>query len=189
MKLGLFPLPVFLLPQGVTKLRIFEQRYIRLVQESAGDIGFVIASPHMTFDPPSAANNWGSWVKIIDFCMGDDGLLLIDVKCQSMVKINSMEIESDGLKKGDVSLYSHWVDASFTPMQQDAHTIQKQLHLLFQQNPQLSELYEKKHFSSLVWVCQRWLELLPLKPNEQNLFVQSDSFDQCYQFLRSVILE
>ncbi len=29
--LPIFPLPVFLLPKGVTRLRIFEERYLKMV--------------------------------------------------------------------------------------------------------------------------------------------------------------
>lgn len=189
MQLALFPLPVFLLPGGVTRLRIFEQRYIRLVQESAGDVGFVLASPYISFEPNVEENNWGAWVKIIDFETGDDGLLLIDIKCEEMVKIHSMSIENDGLKRGSVSTFSHWSDEILNLSSGKVNQqLTKQLQTLYRENPALAALYPRPNFDSLTWVCQRWLEILPLKPDEQNLFVQPDSFAKGYEFLQSVVI-
>jgi len=39
--LPIFPLPVFLLPGGVTKLRIFEPRYLKMVSTASSGQGFV----------------------------------------------------------------------------------------------------------------------------------------------------
>ena len=45
MKRAIFPLPVFILPEGATKLRIFEQRYLDMVKEAAKDnTGFVVCT-------------------------------------------------------------------------------------------------------------------------------------------------
>ncbi len=63
MQLGLFPLPLFLLPGGITKLRIFEPRYVRLVKESmANNQGFVLAMKEGDELCP-----YGTHVDIIDF--------------------------------------------------------------------------------------------------------------------------
>ena len=189
MKLGLFPLPLFLLPGGITRLRVFEPRYVRLVQESAGNEGFVIASAFMSFEPADEQANWGSWVKIIDFSMGDDGLLLIDVQCGSLVTISSFDIEDDGLKRGDVIPFAHWIEPGKqfdTPQSQAMCDALKQV---FEQQEQLQSLYAETHFDSLLWTSQRWAELLPLKPAEQNSFVKPDSFPAFYEFAKNIILE
>jgi hypothetical protein len=187
MNLAYFPLPIFLLPGGVTKLRVFEQRYIRLVQESAGDIGFVIASPLMAFDPNCAHANWGSWVKIIDFSTGDDGLLHIDVQCQQMVRLLDVTIESDGLKRGNVEVYEHWQSQQQSSDDDQIRLLHNTLVKLFEQNPMLEELYPRPDFEQPEWVLRRWLEVLPLKDDDKNMFVKPDSFNDALDFVFSIV--
>ena len=194
MKLALFPLPVFLLPGGVTRLRVFEQRYIRLVQESAGEVGFVIAPiknlPAIESKAIDCHLNWGSWVKIIDFATGEDGLLEIDVQCEAMARIYSFEVESDNLKRADVELYNHWQESiDVKQIQLPINKLTQQLQTVFKVNPELSKIYPETKFDCSGWVCQRWLELLPLKQAEQNLFAQSGSLDRAAQFLSEIVFE
>ncbi len=210
MNLPLFPLPIFLLPGGVSRLRVFEARYTRLVQESAGGRGFVIfpinnlnalnediretdgdASDHDT--------NWGSWVKIINFEIGPDGLLLIDVKCEQMVRVKDVEIEHDGLKRAKIESYSFWGDDTYVNNENstlelchgfDEYTqLKANLTNVFEQNQKIASLYSETKFDVCSWVCQRWLELLPLKQSEQNIFAQPKSFGKAKQFLSSIVFE
>lgn len=194
MKLALFPLPVFLLPEGVTRLRVFEPRYIRLVQESAGETGFVV----LPINNLSAVEknstdknlNWGSLVKIIDFSQGKDGLLHIDVKCESMVRVSNVEIESDGLKKAFIEVFNHWEQhPSASKEISCAESLTEELKTVFVQNPDLAKIYYETKFDCPVWVCQRWLELLPLKQSEQNLFAQPTSLSRANEFLTEIVFE
>lgn len=199
MNRALFPLPVFLLPGGITRLRVFEARYIRLVQESAGDIGFVIVplgnlpiidGQQCLETQEVKKESWGSFVKIIDFEKGEDGLLLIDVMCENLVHIQSVEQEQDGLRKADIALLDDWVNDDINQSkayQEATNTLSLQLKQIFDLNPELEDLYAETHFDDPVWVCQRWLELLPLSPQEMNVFVQPAAFNQSIQFLTSVV--
>lgn len=193
MKRALFPLPIFLLPGGRTRLRVFEPRYKRLVKESAGSVGFVI----MPFDNlPNLDDElcrWGSLVSIIDFETGEDGLLNIDVECTAMVDVYQFEIEEDGLKRGECEPKDeHWPAATIDPefaVSDDYCRLSDNLNSVFVHNPELAELYDETRFDSAKWVCQRWLELLPLKRQEQNIFAQSKSFKRAFQFLSSIVFE
>ena len=82
MNIPIFPLSIYLLPQGITRLRIFEQRYLNMVKNVHKTNGFVISyyqdSPNL--DIESKISAWGSWVEIVNFMQGDDGILVIDVK-------------------------------------------------------------------------------------------------------------
>lgn len=86
--LPIFPLPVFLLPNGITRLRIFEPRYLKLVKIASTEQGFIILL--QSEKPETTDITWGSWVEIINFDSGEDGVLEIDVKCKSLVKILSI---------------------------------------------------------------------------------------------------
>ena len=186
MQLGYFPLPVFLLPGGITKLRVFEQRYIRLVQEAAGDTGFAITCPLMSFDPSCDEYNWGSWVKIVDFETGDDGLLHIDVQCIEMVKLKDLTIDDDGLKRGNVELYRHWAENLDADRSED-NILSQPLRHLFEQHTFLQNLYKQPLFESQPWVVSRWLELIPLQDEDKNRFVDPCSFEQAKDFVLDIL--
>jgi uncharacterized protein len=194
---AIFPLPIFLLPGGVTRLRVFEPRYIRLVQESAGDTGFVIL-PHKNLPiledglTSDTTFNWGSFVKIIDFEQGEEGLLHIDVQCETMVSIQDIRQESDGLRKGEVSTYEYWpkatIDRDLVSTSQML-SLTKNLQKMFELNPELDELYNQTQFNCPIWVCQRWLEILPLKQQDMNIFAQANSFEKTFNSLSTIIFE
>lgn len=193
MKRALFPLPVFLLPGGRTRLRVFEPRYKRLVKESVGETGFVILPYENLPNLDDPLCQWGSLVTIVDFEQGNDGLLHIDVECTEMVKVVDFEIEGDGLKRGELEKTTeHWplatIDAEFA-LSDDAKRLAENLQMVFEQHAELGDLYDSRDFESARWVCQRWLELLPLKREEQNVFAQSHSFKRAFQFLSSIVFE
>ena len=193
MTLALFPLPTFLLPGGITRLKIIEPRYLRLIHESVEDTGFVIATSLVNFEVTEEVANWGSWVKIVDFSMSEDELLTIDVQCQSMVSIESFEIEDDGLKRGEVHPYSHWHESQLGGHLKDqqlrnALTIQHALIQVFAQQESLSGLYSEPKFDSLLWACQRWVEILPLSRVQQNRFARPDSLSSACAFIQETLL-
>ncbi|GAL11330.1 hypothetical protein JCM19233_2316 [Vibrio astriarenae] len=61
------------------------------------------------------------------------------------------------------------------------------LRSVYENFPQISELYDSCHFDDAVWVAQRWLELLPLKVSHFDfLSVQANS-DEALVFLSHAI--
>ncbi|TYK66211.1 LON peptidase substrate-binding domain-containing protein [Colwellia echini] len=104
--LPIFPLPIFLLPEGITRLRIFEQRYLKMIKIASKGQGFVIWLNSQESSSPLI--KWGSWVEIINFDLGDDGVLEVDVKCKSLVDIISLNKDEDNLHFGVVNEKLHW---------------------------------------------------------------------------------
>ncbi|HBF45693.1 MAG TPA: peptidase S16, partial [Shewanella frigidimarina] len=95
-----------LLPQGYTQLRIFEPRYKRLVSESLkSGVGFGLC---MLADDKKTILPMGTLTQIIDFETLEDGLLGISVQGQKTFIINNVSVDSDGLKRADVSLIDSW---------------------------------------------------------------------------------
>ncbi|NTS76481.1 LON peptidase substrate-binding domain-containing protein [Catenovulum sp. SM1970] len=183
MQLAIFPLPIFLLPNGVTRLRIFEQRYIRMVKEAVQGDGFALSLYQE--DNEFGTSGWATWVKIIDFETLPDGLLSIDIQGQSMMKIDEVWYEEDKLRRGNLSLIPHWSPEVHS---EDTLDICDELKRVFEHNPQYSELYREPHFESATWVCQRWLEILPIENQEKAQFIQPNSFNQAKHFLNNIIL-
>lgn len=105
---------------GVTlPLRVFEQRYLRLVSESLkADTGFGVALIRSGSEV-GAAEVWplGLYVRIVDWSQGAEGLLHIDVAGRSRFRVLETFAEEDGLLMAEVEWLpdeeSHPVPESF----------------------------------------------------------------------------
>lgn len=165
--LPLFPLPMCLMPDGLAELRIFEPRYQRLVKEATQNgIGFGVspydAQSHQLFDV-------GCTAQIVDFKRREDGLLGIIIKGQQRFRLVSFSVEADGLKRGNVELLPHWPE-------HPVHTSDEH-HLAELLTPLLSGAYrDSPKPQSLTWICERWLEILPINlQTKQQLMCQNDA--------------
>lgn len=188
MNLPIFPLPVFLLPGGVTKLRIFEPRYLKMVSIASSGQGFIICLNDKNINTNSNVENtpWGSRVDIINFDQGDDGVLEIDVKCKSLVVINTIEQDSDNLNFGDVSYIEHWSEMLTDKVSGELST---SLECVFEDNDGLNDLYPQKILDDSHWVLARWLEILPIDLSVKNHFVINHNFQEAKEFVESIIFK
>jgi Lon protease-like protein len=186
LKLPIFPLPIFLLPEGVTKIRIFEPRYLKMVSIASKEGGFIILAERGNGSSSNYA--WGSWVEIINFDKGSDGILEIDVKCKSLVEINDVETDNDNLFFGDAKPIEHWSQTD-TEMNITLIELSKSLEDVFDNNDTLNELYQHKAISTPSWVIARWLELLPINLDIKATFVVEHNFEEAKEFVKSVIFK
>lgn len=179
MKIALFPLPLFLLPGGVTKLRIFEPRYIRLVKESLkNDSGFILA-----MQEKNTICKLGTLVKIIDFETLSDGLLGIDIQGCHRVKISDISQEKDRLWVGNAEILPDW-----QPLIESAGELGYQLDAVFQSHPNHAAQYQKNtNFNDTLWVCQRWLEILPLSNAQRQWFLAQTDARFAIDFISDVL--
>lgn len=182
--LPLFPLPVFLLPEGMTRLRIFEPRYLNMIKIATKNDGFGILF-HCASDD-SAFEDWASWVDIVNFDQGSDGVLIIDVKCKHLVSIKEIKADEQGLYFGQAQQQAHWA-----PQASDALTEQltQSLRHVFDTHEALKNVYQQVFNDQPVWVVSRWLELMPIEQQMKNVFIESTSFDSAKQFLSSIIIK
>ncbi|WP_063356251.1 LON peptidase substrate-binding domain-containing protein [Pseudoalteromonas luteoviolacea] len=172
MKLALFPLPIFLLPQGYTRLRIFEPRYLHMVKVAMKEgSGFVLC--HSDDASQCGVSKHGVYVEVVDFSQDKGGQLLIDVHATQRVTITNVSKDEMDLRHGDCEIITDplWIigeddELSFHEKLADL------LRDLFVINPQLNTLYKEKNYANPIWVAARWLELLPLTL-EQKLKIQS----------------
>jgi len=108
-EVSLFPLGMPLLPTVTLSLRIFEQRYLRLVSESLRDsrpFGVVpIRSGREVGEAPTIFT-WGSLVRITDWTQRDNGLLGIDIRADRVLQVQETWVEPDGLMQARVRLFS-----------------------------------------------------------------------------------
>ena len=99
-RVPLFPLSQPLYPGVSFRLRIFEQRYLRLVRESvSGGTPFAVV-PIISGREVGAAPEfypWGTLVNITDWEQQPDGLLGITIRGELRVRVTGSTVEKDGL--------------------------------------------------------------------------------------------
>lgn len=181
-----FPISIFLLPGGITRLRIFEPRYLKMVSLASDGSGFVIA-PSLNSDKKE--DRKGSWVEIINFGQGDDGVLEIDVKCKSLVSIlpdYSDEVKRDATSVQYVAVKEtvHWSQKKSTT---ELSTLATSLNDLFDNNDLLNELYDGNKDNNPYWLVARWLELLPIPFEVKNDFASHGSYREAKKLINSII--
>ena len=103
----LFPLQRLVFPGVAIPMRIFEQRYLRLVRESlAADAGFgvvpILEGREVGATPRIAP--LGTWVRIVDWSTLPDGLLGIEIRGERRLRVGAIHVEPDGLMRGEVTL-------------------------------------------------------------------------------------
>ncbi|MGL5360414.1 MAG: LON peptidase substrate-binding domain-containing protein [Shewanella sp.] len=182
MKLPLFPLPLCLLPEGYTQLRIFEPRYKRLVAESltsAQGFGLCLLDQQSNTIQPI-----GTLAHIVDFETLADGMLGIRVQGRQRFKLEHLEVESDGLKRGEIALLDNWPAMPITP---DERYLSDMLEQLFNQYPDHLLHYQKQQFNDIAWVCQRWLEILPVAASDKYACIKAQDHLIARDFIRAII--
>jgi Lon protease-like protein len=196
--LAIFPLPLFLLPSGVTRLRIFEPRYLTMIAQGSDGRGFVIISDDKSIK--GSLPNWGTRVQVVDFHSGEDGLLVVDVQAMHLVSLSEMTRSKDDLLFAKTRHQVHWSDLAIQPSlvaishpkisieDTRPHDLASVLKKLFGENHQLQKVYQQTYFDSPEWVSARFLEILPLSLNEKAKFIDALSLEQTKTFLYSLML-
>jgi len=194
-RLPIFPLPVFLLPEGITRLRLFEPRYLKMVGIASKEQGFVICLHKQNTQNAEKKTDiaphkiWGSWVDIINFGQGKDGLLEIDVKCKALVELHSFDQDKDKLHYANASLLEHWstTQSQPIPLNTSISRLSKSLINVIKNDDILSELYPKIPTANTTWLIARWLEILPIEQLAKHLFIEEYSLKQAKEFIETII--
>ncbi len=187
MHLALFPLPEFLLPGGKTRLRIIEPRYLRLVSEATpNNLGFVLCLQTKT----NAFFEIATRVSIYDFNRIQNNFLTIDIEAQERVLLSQFTTDKDGLLHADVRPY---INRSEQQLQlQDINSAQfnlasQMLKIVLINHPLYQGNIEQLPFENWAWVCQRWLELLPIDSDQKYRLANHHSIADTLNFVCQII--
>jgi Lon protease-like protein len=185
-QLALLPLTSHILPHGRLPLRIVEERYIRMIKESAkamSGFGVVMIDPNQS-GPFGRISSIGTHVDIIDFYPLDDGFLGINVEGSQRFIIDDITTESDGLKMANVHYISNWPDQKTTPKE---YYLAEKLEEIYVQHADINQLYTLKEMANISWVSQRWIELLPLSVSEKQLLLQQPDCNSTVAILKELM--
>jgi Lon protease-like protein len=186
-EIPLFPLSAHLLPGGRISLRIFEPRYVRMVKEAcAADTGFGICMLNAQGDKDKNEHIYpiGTFAKVIDFDLLDDGLLGVTVEGNDCFKIISIKTEPDDLRVGECQWSEAWPPRS---TEDSIAPIDEKLMEIFDQYPELQSLYQNPKFEDPLWVIYRWLELLPVNAEHKQQLLQQKDCVKALDFLTQLV--
>jgi hypothetical protein len=187
MKCPLFPLSAHILPEGRMALRIFEPRYVRMVKEAcAQGTGFVICMLNSKGQKELNTHIFptGTYCKVIDFDLLEDGLLGITIEGINCVTISNIETEKDGLRVADCADVKIW-SCSFDI--QDLAPMNERLGEIFDTYQEVSSLYETVKLDDPLWVINRWLELLPVDAEQKQHFLAQKDCKKIVDYLSQLI--
>jgi Lon protease-like protein len=169
----LFPLHTVLFPGGTLPLRIFEPRYLDMVSNcmKAGT-GFGVCLIREGSEVGKAASTYetGTLSEIAYFNRQPDGLLGITARGQQRFHIFSTEVLPNQLTMAEVELLDNETSSDLPQKFADAaETLRSLLEQLGQPFIKL-----EKHYQDASWVGSRLAELLPIRLEQKQYFLQLD---------------
>lgn len=195
-ELGLFPLTAHILPGGRMQLRVFEPRYMRLVRDSLRNqhgFGLCMLNPNGDLSRNEHIHTVGTLVKVIDFESLDDGYLGITIVGEQLFDIQNIKTESDGLRVGNVILRDMADSAASLGdthvASNDECELKRRLQEVFDNYPEFARLYPEQKFDDSLWVCNRWLEILPLQAETKQALLNQNDAPQLQAYLRQLFEE
>jgi len=173
MRIPLFPLHNVLFPGGVLPLRIFEPRYLEMVSTCMKEgSGFGIALILSGNEVGEAAKTYevGSYARIIDWNMRDDGLLGISVQSEQRFRILSTEVRPNQLIHADVMMLEEPQAQTFP------HEYSLAIDLLRDIIAKVGGHYAEvePRYDDPLWVSGRLAELLPIDLLQKQHLLQLD---------------
>jgi Lon protease-like protein len=172
-RIPLFPLNNVLFPGGVLPLRIFEPRYLEMVSTCMKEgSGFGIALILSGNEVGEAAKTYdiGSYNRIIDWTLRDDGFLGLSVQSEGRFRILSTEVQPNQLIYAEVEMLE----------EPQAQTFPKEYSLAIDL---LRDIIAKvgghyaeipPHYEDPAWVSGRLAELLPIELIQKQHLLQMD---------------
>ena len=138
-------------------------------------------------DLPCHLGSIGTVVTVEDFYSADrNSILSIQVLGEERYLVNRSRVTPTGIHLADVTMLPSWPEQL---LDDDAQLLSEKLQSMFERYPELGCLHHYPNFDSLTWLCQRWLELLPLPISEKQYLMSSNSCTDTAQYLLSLMKE
>lgn len=183
--LPLFPLHTVLMPGGLLPLRIFEPRYLDLVQRclrTSESFGVCLIEDGAETGRSARTAGIGTEARIVDAVRRDDGLLGIAVEGERRFRICTRTTQADGLQWAEVL----WLPSLPRHRLRPEHSLLSDLlrHLLDRAGGPYA-LAEPEAFKDADWCGCRLAELLPLSLDQrQHLLEEADPLARLDALLR-----
>ncbi|MGF1723326.1 LON peptidase substrate-binding domain-containing protein [Photobacterium nomapromontoriensis] len=127
----------------------------------------------------------GTRVTVEDFDTSPiDGALIVTVVGHETFRIDHLEENDDGYFSAQCETIPLWPE---TKVRQDQQVLADKLKLMFKKHPELNGLHQNTQFDDLSWLCQRWLELLPVPTSEKQALLSAPNCQNTYDYLISIM--
>jgi Lon protease-like protein len=169
----LFPLHTVLFPGGTLPLRIFEPRYLDMVSncmKTGSGFGICLIREGSEVGRAAATYETGTLCEIDYFNQQPDGLLGITARGTQRFQILHTEVRPDQLTIAEVKMLaneaSQALPAEFAACAEVLRKLLEQLGYPF--------IKMEKHYEDASWVGARLAELLPIRLEQKQYFLQLD---------------
>ncbi|KHL57471.1 LON peptidase substrate-binding domain-containing protein [Xanthomonas cannabis] len=172
--LPLFPLHNVLLPGAAMGLRVFERRYLDLVREcgrNGTSFGVCLILEGNEVGAPATPAAFGTEVRIEDFDVGADGVLVLRLRGTRRFHVQRSRIRDNGLVVGEVSWCEPDPDDELRPEHGLLATV---LERMLEQVGGDFASVGPGLLDQSAWVGWRLAELLPLTEQQRLSLLQQD---------------
>ncbi|MEA9587059.1 LON peptidase substrate-binding domain-containing protein [Xanthomonas sp. WHRI 10064A] len=172
--LPLFPLHSVLLPGAAMGLRVFERRYLDLVREcgrNGTSFGVCLILDGNEVGVPATPAAFGTEVRIEDFDVGADGVLVLRLRGMRRFHVQRSRIRDNGLLVGEVNWCEPDPDDELRPEHSLLATVLERM--LEQVGGEFASVGPGLLDQS-AWVGWRLAELLPLTEQQRLSLLQQD---------------
>ncbi|MBV6670394.1 LON peptidase substrate-binding domain-containing protein [Xanthomonas euvesicatoria pv. alangii] len=172
--LPLFPLHSVLLPGAAMGLRVFERRYLDLVREcgrNGTSFGVCLILEGNEVGVPATPAAFGTEVRIKDFDVGADGVLVLRLRGTRRFHVQRSRIRDNGLVVGDVAWREPDPDDELRPEHGLLSTVLERM--LEQVGGEFASVGPGL-MDQAAWVGWRLAELLPLTEQQRLSLLQQD---------------
>jgi uncharacterized protein len=166
----LFLLSNVLFPNGVLRLRVFEQRYIDMVRQCMRDkqpFGVCLITQGKEPNAPKDFVRVGCLARIVDFDMEQLGVLEIRCNGEQRFEVQTFDVQKNGLVLAQAKLIEPDATVAIPDELQTCASLAQELvkeierKLDEESNQVIAAPYE---FESAAWVGNRLCEVLPISP-------------------------
>lgn len=187
-RIALFPLHTVLFPGGQLPLRVFEQRYVRMVtacMRTDDPFGVCLIREGAEVGAPAVPHGVGCLARIVQWDMPQLGMLNLVVRGERRFRTLDRQVEADGLAQCRFELLPEEDGDQLS----EEHAVYARLLRSIVEEGAGAQVPQPFQYESSAWVSGRLLELLPLPLAFKQQLLEMDAssarLEALHQFLRS----
>lgn len=184
-RIPLIPLKSVLLPEGKAALYIDNPSIVKTIKASyasAMPIGICTENHEEKEDNPFLG--LGTLCYIVDFEELENGGVNVTFQGEQSFQLVEVSSTIPGVWHATVKLMPLW-EARSLPL--DRKFLVDALSSVFSTRQYFKNLYQNPALDDLTWVCQRWIEILPVDESEKQMMIEKGSLSQVINFVSKFV--
>lgn len=183
-EVALVPLASLVLPGGRLQVEVYPPIYQQVITEAIREVrpfavGLEREDATCPFYPIATL------VTVKDFDRPENHGLQITIEGCERIVISDAFQQSDDLWIAKGNKLANWAPIPLGSFQHLADGLKE----YYKQLPDGEQHYTKANWQDAAWVCQRWLEVLPIKPRDLQALIQQSDCKPVLKFLDQLLLK